>query len=166
MNKIILILVIILAIFVVGSILLVSILTPQKKTEPANPVIQANITPASSTIIPKKITALQFISVSPTEDTSQAYLPVKQIFFSFNEPMNPITFHIQTSPETQTIATLKPEDPNTVVISPQNVWPQGITTITVLPSTVSAANNKLNQPFVYKINTKFPENPPPDSPGL
>jgi hypothetical protein len=170
MNRIILILVLILAILVVGSILLISLLRPQKTPlPPPPPVIQASIPPIPSqrpiSTTPSAKT-LFLVSASPLEDTNQTYFPIKQIFFTFSEPMNPTTFFIETSPDTKAVITLKPDDPKTVVVSPQDIWPDGITAITILATTTSQNGTKLSQPVSYKINTKFPDNPPPDSPGL
>ncbi|MBU1032004.1 Ig-like domain-containing protein [Patescibacteria group bacterium] len=165
MNKL-LILTLMLAILVVGSMLLFSLFGPKKTPQPTQPVIQATITPSPPLLPITTTETLTLISINPQQDLGQTYFPIKQIFFTFSEPMNPATFQVETSPDTKVVTTLKPGDSNTIVVSPQDIWPQGITTITVLPSTTSVAGNKLVQPVVYKINTKFPDNPPPDSPGL
>lgn len=159
MNKI-LILTLILAILVVGSVFLIQLFGSKKAPQPTQPVIQANITP-SPTRKP-----LTLISINPQEDLNQTYFPIKQIFFTFNEPMNPTAFQAKASPSAKILVNLKPGDPNTIVVSPQDVWQTGITTITIPAITVSANGSKLNQPIIYKFNTKFPDNPPPDSPGL
>ncbi len=166
MNKLILILVLILAILVIGSVLLFSIFSPKKQPESPNPVIQANITPLPGRGPATNTKTLTLISINPLEDINQTYFPIKQIFFTFSEPMNPATFQVETSPSVKTVIFLKPNEPNTIVISPSDIWQTGITTITILPMTTSANGTKLEQPIAYKINAKFPDNPPPDSPGL
>ncbi|MCL4365898.1 hypothetical protein M1437_01595 [Patescibacteria group bacterium] len=169
MNKLLFILVAALTILVIGSFLLISFFNSKKESEPIKPVIQASFTPTPyrpALPSPAITKILTLVSVNPTEDTSQTYFPIKQIFFTFNQPMNPSSFVAEASPSVKIITTLKPDDPNTIIISPDKSWQPGITTITILSTTTALSGSKLDKSVVYKINTKFPENPPPDSPGL
>lgn len=167
MNRLFLILTLALAILVIGSILFVPLFGPKKGAPTPEPVIKSDFSPSpQSRPAPTSRQTLRLISVTPTEDTNQTYFPIKQIFFTFSEPMNPTTFVSEASPKVKMVITLKPDDPNTVVVSPEEKWQPGITTIAILATTTSAAGSYLEKPITYKINTQFPENPPPDSPGL
>lgn len=179
MNKLLIILILILAIIVIGSMLLVSFLTPKKQISPTpRPVIQASFSPApyrpplsspsptlTPTTTPASTKTLKLEAISPTEDTNQVYFPIKQISFTFNQPIVPASFVIETTPNVQTIIDLNPNDSRTAIITPQTGWEEGITTITIKDAS-STSGNKLDKPVVYKIKTEYPKNPPPDSPGL
>lgn len=166
MNKLLFIIVIIAGILILGFILLLSLFGPKKTPESVKPVIQASFTPSPATTFPTNTNILKIVSISPAENINQVYLPIKQVFFTFNKAMNPATFIAEASPAAKIVVTLKAGDPTIVTVSPQEKWQPGITTITIQNTTTSADNSRLDQPIIYKINTKFPENPPPDSPGL
>lgn len=165
MNKLLLIAILIAAILIIGFILLVSLFSPKKVPEPVKPVIQASFSP-SPTSPSNQAGLLRLVTIDPREDTNQSYFPIKQVFFSFSEPMNPATVIVESSPSAKIITSLEPGNPNTVVITPEKGWKPGITTIIISNTTTSANNKRLNQPIIYKINTQFPANPPGDAPGL
>ncbi|KKR80370.1 MAG: hypothetical protein UU73_C0002G0108 [Candidatus Daviesbacteria bacterium GW2011_GWA1_41_61] len=99
------------------------------------------------------------LEIKPKEDTSQSYLPITQIEFSFNAKVNPQKFYYQVSPEVKTKVDIKPETDNILILSPEIIWQPGITTITVLPHTTSNDGKALGQSFTYQINTAFPKTP-------
>lgn len=173
MNRLILILALILAILVIGSMILISLFGPKtKKPESPNPIIQASFTPApqrstapSPTSSPVNKEPLKLIKINPPEDTTQTYFPIKQIFFTFNQTVDYKTVVAESSPDAKVVASLDPDDPNTIVLSPERIWQPGITTITIKSAT-SLNGGTLNEIITYKINTQFPDNPPADSPGL
>ncbi len=165
MTKFFIILTLILAILVIGSMLLISLLNYKKVSPQPPPVIKASFAPSSKPNA--SIKTLKLIAITPSEDISRVFLPIKQISLTFSEPMDPTTFFVKTSPSVETIITTQAKNnPNVIVITPPKTWQPGITTITVLPTTTSLSGAKLGQPIIYKINAQFPENPPPDSPGL
>lgn len=171
MSKLIIIIVLSLAILVLGSVLLVPMFFSKKAPQQPRPVVQASFSPApfrpplSPASTPVETKTLALTSISPTEDINQTFLPIKQVFFTFNEAMNPATFKAEASPSAEITISLDSNDPKTVIVSPKQKWQPGITAITIQQTTTSSNGNILDKPIVYKINTKFPDNPPPDIPG-
>lgn len=165
MNKLLLITILTAGILIIGFLFLLSFFGSKKTSESIKPVIQASFAPSSTTATPTGVKTLKLTKVSPTEDTNQTYFPILQIYFTFSEPMNPATFIVNASPDEKIIASLKPDDPNTIIVSPDKNWQPGITTITISTDTISAKGARLNQPISYKVNTQFPKNPPPDITG-
>lgn len=171
MSRLLIILVLILTLLIIGSVIYFSFFAPKKTSVGPDPIMQASIAPSpyrkpSGSVETPSETKLELTGINPEENTDINYLPVKQVFFSFNKPMNPGTFSVKIAPEAEILLSLKQNDSNTIVVSPQKNWQEGITTITVLSETTSADGAKLEESFSYKINSSFPKNPPPDSPGL
>lgn len=114
---------------------------------------------AAPTIIEK----LRIINILPEEDTTTRRLPITQIEVAFNLPVETNNFFYEVKPLVE--AYLNQVNPNTILISPEVVWENGITTITILDKTFSKNGSFLDKPFTYRIYTDFPEDRPsgPDS---
>lgn len=111
---------------------------------------------------PSGKTELNVVGVVPPEDTSVTYLPVKQISITFDQKVRAEDILVSSSPKVERITKFVTDaDPNTVIITAQPSWNPGITTITLIPGSKSLTNGVLRDTFKYRLNTAFPENPPP-----
>lgn len=96
--------------------------------------------------------SLELLNILPVEDISKTYLPVNQVDFTFNQPMNSQTFYIEVTPFVETYISQRPSDPNTLILSPKVIWKEGVTTIKVLSTTKSLNGVSLGKDLEYKIN--------------
>lgn len=114
-----------------------------------------------STVPPTKKTQqpLSVVSYSP-KDSAVEYLPVQQVAISFNQPVNPDSVKITTTPLTET-AVRQGSDASTIIVSAKPAWKNGTTTIEVL-----SEDKPIIPPFVYQLKTGFPPAAPPDAKGI
>lgn len=128
---------------------------------PTPVVTAAMITPTVSGHKP-----LMIVSAIPASTSAQAYLPITQVEFTFDQDVSAQNFYYSISPAVETEVFEKPHGkafdttqtiPTTLILSPKTAWLEGLTTITIYPQTTAQNGAQLEKPFVYKLNTKFPE---------
>lgn len=138
-------------------------LTLKPKDGKEEQIVQPSQFPFGSPTLPPLKGGLSVSNVFPAHNTSEQFLPIQQVEIAFNLPVELAQFSYEISPNAQTKTGIKPDSNTTIVISPDPIWHPGITTITILPNTTSINGLSLQKPFVYKINTAFPKNPPYES---
>lgn len=99
---------------------------------------------------------LKIAATIPEQDPTKQYLPIRQVSFIFNAPIEASHFFYTINPVVETNVK-NGKNPNTIIISANDIWKEGITTITILPNTTSINGLRLGTPFIYKINTAFPK---------
>lgn len=124
--------------------------TRQKKSTP--PFDQVRPSQPAVTVIPTNTEPLTIVDISPVQDDSIKHLPIVQIQITFNQPVSSEGFYYSISPEVETFVTV---EGNTVTLSPSVTWQPGITTLDILPTTVSISGNVLNSSKSYQFNTGF-----------
>ncbi len=102
---------------------------------------------------------LYIFSASPSNNSSETYFPVTAVEITFSDLVLLDTFSYSVNPPVETTLKIK-QGTNTLMISPKTEWKEGTTTITINQNTKSAKGSPLDQPYIYKINTKYPDNPP------
>lgn len=163
MNKKTIIFTLLILIFIGLIILgLISLINSNKITKPS-PIPIYTPQPTSSTLPPQPDN-LYILKVSPEENIATKYLPITRIDFTFSSQIKPENFHYTVSPQVKTL--VKEDSNNTIILSPETSWKEGITTITILTSTKTSDGKFLQTPFIYKINTAIPELPPADAKGI
>jgi len=114
-------------------------------------------TPFSNNPTNQSSTLFKITSIIPQEDIKQQYYIIQQIEITFSKVVEPASFKYETSPNTLLRVATKPAEPNTLVLTPNFVWTEGITSLTILPSTKAQDGTNLNNTVQYQINTKAPE---------
>ncbi|HSX40572.1 MAG TPA: hypothetical protein VLF68_03070 [Candidatus Saccharimonadales bacterium] len=98
---------------------------------------------------------LRVVNILPLENINKQQLPIQFITITFNYPIHSAQVVYNVDPFVQT--TIKDGDlPNQIVISPKNIWQEGITTITISVNTTAVNGTHLQAPVTYKIFTAFP----------
>lgn len=146
-------LIIVFALLVVGVYFLINWFQSSSQKiapSPTTPIVTLSPTPQKDT--------LRVTSVSPKEDVLTKRLPVQEIAFEFNHPIDPGKFLYSTSPNTQTEGR-EGGNASIIIISPKTMWTEGVTTIKILKGTKSIDGFSLLTDFTYRLNTAFPENP-------
>lgn len=105
---------------------------------------------------------LTLSTIQPAENTQEEYFPVQQVGITFNHAVNPEYFDVVVSPNVQIKTFVRPEDPNTLIVSPSPAWTPGITTITISLRAISNIPYFLRGSFTYHLNSNYPKNGPPD----
>ena len=115
---------------------------------------------------PTPVQSFRVVSTKPAQDLSKIFIPIQQIEIEFNLPIDPANLSYTVNPSTKTNIRFKEGSDKIMLLSPDLMWTKGLTTITILKGTGSADGIKLQEDYIYKINTDFPEIAPPDSEGL
>lgn len=164
MNKIVLLIIIILILIIIAlSFLLKTFKTSPKDQSQPLPTNYPISTTAPSfaplpTITPTDEAEFKVVDVIPQANPSEKSLPVQQIAVYFSKEISPSDVEITTSPETKVQVLSKPGYNNMIIISPEDFWKLGLTTITITTSTRSVAGDNLVEEYTYQINSGI-ENP-------
>lgn len=146
----------ILAFVVIGSYIYFVFMQPSPVTKKLPIKYESSPSPVESSL-PE---TLQVTDISPREDTNIAYNPITSVEFIFNKEVDTSTIDIKTQPKVDVVLRMK--EKNIVEITPKRWWTPGITTITLENTATSTDGGRFNRAIIYKINTKWPENPPED----
>lgn len=140
------------------TILFVSIVQLFGLDAPKKPLTQepfASPTPiATSPSIPTK--GLVLVSILPVENITRKTFPIQQIVLTFNKPVSPQAVVYSVDPKVTLTIDTNPNDPNSIVITPDPVWAIGITTFILQPNTKAVDGTQLNQTVRYQLNAQFP----------
>lgn len=147
------------SLILISLILLLLFFSISKKTEtiPYNQLLSPTPITVSPTLFDSSSVQLKVINILPKEDMSVEFYIIQQIEINFNTPVDSQNFNFETSPSTKLRVATKPESPNTIVLTPDFVWQEGITTIKILPNTKANNATLLNETVEYRIKTKIPE---------
>ncbi len=148
-------LIIILSLVAIVAIISVvaSLLSPKKKE--ALPLPNApSIVPENPSLINTQ--TFQLTDVSPQKNISKIFLPIQEIALTFNKPVSVESFYYLISPPTK-VSPRQGESPAEIIISPNESWQEGITTIIISSKTKSTDGQSLSASYTYKLNTAFPK---------
>ena len=163
-NKILIIIVLILAIIVLGTYLFISPSKQQTPTtqQPPIPIEQISSPTPSSDIstISGQLKAFQVEKITPVQNLSTDYSPITPIEIKFTDNVSLDNLVITTQPQTPTTIYMK--DTSAIRLVPKSSWEIGTTTITILKQTSSSNGVSLPENYLYRIKTAWPKNPPPE----
>lgn len=117
--------------------------------------IPTNITPAPSLI---KKTPLEITSTLPEENPEIIRPPIQQVAFEFNNETKPEDVLYTIDPFVP-VSLIKGESEKTIIFSVDDIWENGITTITIQKNTKDKNGNLLNKDYSYKFTSGFEEIP-------
>lgn len=103
---------------------------------------------------------LRIISLLPQENVERIDPPIQPVEITFSKPISENGIKVTTQPETQLYVDNKSGQPSIIILSPNPIWSEGITTITILPETQSEDGTTLNRSYTLKIHSQLPKNPP------
>lgn len=153
-NKVIILTTLTIILLIIAAIIAASITrkTPDTNIDVNKPSTTNTIIPTTRPTVPvnKKLILL---NIYPPEDESIEQLPIKQIEFEFNKPINKDRFSYRVSPEVQTFISI---EGTSVIVSPRIAWELGTTTITINPDTTSTDGSLLNETIIYTLNVALP----------
>jgi len=117
---------------------------------------KTGLSPTPYPTLPPGAPRIDIIRSSPLQD-GQVYLPVQPVEFTFSGPIVASEVKIETEPATKTTIRKGTID-SSVVVTPENSWASGDTTITVLPTTFSSGK-RLAAPYSYILRSGIPATP-------
>jgi len=151
MNRVKLIIIGAIALFIIVVFIIISLITGAKP--PTGSTVLPN--PTTEVFNPKELTIVSFLP----KPGQEVFLQAQPVQINFSQPVNEADLRLQITPPTEVF--LKTQNGGkAIIVAPVTIWTAGETQIEILGDTTSASGISLKSPRKYILHTGLPTAPP------